>query len=161
MGREELIKSLRICAGGNGGDCYGCYAEAGLDCSEKLMQAAADMLEQDESLLHECVKPSIERAANVLNSMWDLLKENLAPQNEKTADEMFRELGYERISEDNDSYILYCRDVELNGEKHQRVIEITENGHVNASWDDEGNYDFFEFAEIRTVCKLLDEMGVE
>lgn len=47
MTREEIIKSLRICAGGNGGSRCGCAAEAGLDCSEKLLRTAADMLEQD------------------------------------------------------------------------------------------------------------------
>lgn len=79
----------------------------------------------------------------------------------KTADEMLRELGYKRVSNDGDSYILYCRDVELLGETHQRFVEITEDGHINTNWDGGDTYDFFEFAEIRAVCKLLDEMEVE
>lgn len=44
MTREEIIKSLRVCVSGG---CYGCSVEYGLNCFNKLMQAAADMLEQD------------------------------------------------------------------------------------------------------------------
>ncbi len=47
MTREELIKSLRVCTNSGSNGCFGCTLLSNRDCVDRLIQAAADMLEQD------------------------------------------------------------------------------------------------------------------
>ncbi len=165
MTREELIRSLRICAGENGGSCYGCAVEASLDCSEKLVQAAADMLESD---LHEIKSEKMDvETRNCSGIRCPMQNGTVDPAHcqvmdcpnftagAKTADEMFRELGYKGYTSYGNTTVYYKMERGVSLE-----IRVTSEGNIRMSMGDGMPLDATP-QEIRAVCKLLDEMGVE
>lgn len=133
MTREELIKSLRCCSNPKNASCLNCAlfdSNCADRCSDDLMQAAADMLEQDG-------------------------------KQEKTADEMFRELGYCQKGTVGCG-VRYDTKEKLNGFFSAKAIVLnTKEGVAEKAEYPKGFGRPFEFAELRAVCKLLDEMGVE
>lgn len=77
---------------------------------------------------------------------------NFTPE-KKTADEMFQELGYEKVES---GYKAEYRKVEPNGNKIRICVAIGENVSMTC----EGKAFWMIADEIRAVCKLLDEMGL-
>ena len=132
MEREELIKNLRFCAdAGCGFDargCSSCVRPHDEDCTEFLMRAAANMLEAD---LHES-------------------------KSEKTADEMFRELGYVQ-KQRNDHVATYRSDLHQIVLRYNLAEKFAEKRMVGYYWEACN----LTLSEIRAVCKLLDEERVE
>lgn len=92
----------------------------------------------------------------------NMLEADSRPQ--KNADEMFREMGYEKSEpfSDSDEIAQYWYD----GGKSERnaKISITEDGYVRSRevWDsgEETGLDL-TIDELHAVCRLLDEMGAE
>lgn len=125
MTREEMIKALRCCANPALGSCGNCpYWEDNVSCIRKLTKDAADLLESD---LHES-------------------------KSGKTADEMFRELGYEMEGENN---------FNISYKEKNAPSVITYNKEMNIfSCTMYGQYYGFTPEELRAVCRLLDEIGV-
>lgn len=70
----------------------------------------------------------------------------------KTADEMFRYLGYIKTKQKDGDYIVYENKSEF------LRIEVDLKYNVVAKYDNWVK-DNFDFAEIRAICKLLDELG--
>lgn len=68
----------------------------------------------------------------------------------KTADEMFRELGYSKIKEKDKDYIVYKTN-------HSETIEIDLKYNAVFKY---GYDDILGFDEIRAVAKLLDERSL-
>ncbi len=95
---------------------------------------------------------------NLMRMAADMLEADSKPQ--KTADEMFRELGYKKVFRPEGYLTLYQRYCDL--PKKTRLVGVSNEGHIEAWWDDDekgrGDYDFFDVPEIRAACKLLDEM---
>lgn len=130
MEREEIIQSLRRCATKKNGDCEE-------NCPRYAFK------ENTGIFTSECESGLMFRAA-------DMLEADEKP--EKTADEMFRELGYVRDTKHN---------------KHGPIIYVKDSLSITIDYDgyctvaDDGETIGIEPAENRAVCKLLDKMGVE
>ena len=73
----------------------------------------------------------------------------------KSADEMFRELGYEKVPKITES-VYYDKE-------NERAIRFQPGFFARAYWKVGGTWEQTGFgpAELRAACKLLDEMGVE
>ncbi len=88
MNREEIIQNLRWCA--NGPECSECSVGFGRGCMDNLIRMAADMLEADGADMK--ITESVAGEIAKLNEKLDAILRGDQPQ--KSADEMFRELGY-------------------------------------------------------------------
>lgn len=124
MTHQEIIQNLKACSTGDPSECHKCSMEYDCGCSDRLMAAAANMLEADA-------------------------------QPQKTADEMFRELGYERA---------YKGFVSVTYQKIEPYVDLiievnTAHKIVNIS----NGYESYTipFDIFKAGCKLLDEIGVE
>lgn len=143
MNHDKLIQSIRACNGKAGEACADCVIGYKHGCVGALKRAAADMLEQDSEKLSVCYENAEQVLANLkeINAMLDEVK---------SADEMFRELGYEKepcISEWLGRYTRGSDCICVSG----LLVWSEKNGKPRA----------FALPELRAVCKLLDEMGVE
>lgn len=161
MNRGELIKNLRACANNDPRFCKQCSLDYGYDCVKRLMRAAANMLEVDreDTVITESAVGQLAK----LNEKLDVILQGDKPQ--KTADEMFRELGYEKENLECGAHIIqYLLKNTGFGIAHR--ITIVKGYGASASVailerpDSEAPCDFLS-NEIRAVCKLLDEMGAE
>lgn len=81
----------------------------------------------------------------------------LKDRGEKTADEMFRELGYVKTLKTTDREIVYYDPENENAIKLKAGMVAFAYWKVGDMWKQTG----FNPGEIRAVCKRLDEMGVE
>ena len=161
MTREEVIQSLRVCINAitSISECEKCSFRNegnGERCLFTMMRSAADMLEADEQQLEVAVS-SMQGVLGGLKEINQAL-DNATDNNvgAKTADDMFRELGYERLPWSDcheDGFVAYeNRSAGLH-------IDIAASGN---SIKFLGNCMYsYSPAELRAVCKLLDEMGVE
>lgn len=150
MTRDETIQALRCCSVH---DCIGCPTNriVAESCTAQVLESAANLLEADEKQLEVA-------ASSMQGVLRNLEKINQALDNgtdtnvgAKTADEMFRESGYEK-ERDNKVQTVYinCENEIIFAKNQETVFSINGNGEANG----------LTYEELRAVCKLLDEMGV-
>lgn len=165
MTREELIECLRCCSQGFDADvCKRCLYYEKTGCVELLARAAADMLESD---LHESKSENDDCQNCIHQRICDLWMRQesqdascfvddcfMAKQKEteKTADDMFRELGYERAYRGFSS-VTYQKSapdvdpiIEIN--KAHKLVHIS-NGYESYT---------IPFDVLNAACKAVDEM---
>ena len=79
---------------------------------------------------------------------------------EKTADEMFKKLGFEKVI-DNKKEVKYQYKNTIMGDKIEHTIQIAKIGKIIFSYRDDANHQVMGFSkeELKAINKKIEELG--